>query len=537
MGDRPPENDYDVQRWPLLGPGEAPMRSEWSGSEHADEATAGTTAVNVAGQLADRARGQGWSDRPAYFVADTTYTHGWVHSMAARVASVLKGHGATTGTVILVVLPDGIAWVVTFLAAARLGSIAVTVNPDLPANDHAFFLRDCAPDLVVCETSLSDRFRSVRSVTAEELMQSSTLAPEEPAVPLDPQSPLYVQYTSGTTGTPKGVVHRHSDLAAYHGAAGNGMLQLSTADVSLSSSKLYFPYGFGNSFVYPLHSGSAAVLRREWLVMEGLAELVTRRRVTVFYAVPSVYSSLVAHADPHDFTTVRVGVSAGEPLTVPLGRRATGMLGAPLLNMLGSTEVGGAFCANTIGSNELGTIGHPLPGYELSLRDSAGAPVAGADGEAEGHLWVRGPTLMVRYLNRAQETDQVLVDGWLFTSDVARRRRDGRYVHLGRSDDMEIVAGLNIAPVEVEGVLAEHPAVREVAVATVPDGRGARQLHAFIVPARPTPLTAELKADLLRQAQCVLAPHKVPREVHFVPHLPRTPTGKLRRSVVRTGSW
>ncbi|MGW3725929.1 AMP-binding enzyme, partial [Streptomyces sp. NPDC000851] len=150
-------------------------------------------------------------------------------------------------------------------------------------------------------------------------------------------------------------------------------------------------------------------------------------------------------------------------------------------------------------------------------------------------MWVRGPTVTPGYLNRPEETERTLVGGWLATRDRARREPDGTYRHLGRADDMEMVGGITVSPLEVEAVLRTHPAVKEVAVAAVTDGHGASRLRAFVVPVTPRP--AGLQDDLLSLAREHLAAFKVPRSISFVPSLPRTATGKLRRHLVRQGAW
>jgi fatty acid CoA ligase FadD22 len=163
---------------------------------------------------------------------------------------------------------------------------------------------------------------------------------------------------------------------------------------------------------------------------------------------------------------------------------------------------------------------------------------------SEGELWVKGPTLTTGYLNLPGETDRVLVDGWLNTRDRARREPDGTYRHLGRTDDMELVGGITVSPLEVEAVLRKHPAVREVAVAAVTDDRGATALRAYVVigvsPSTAPTFAASrsgLESELIGLAREHLAPFKAPRTVHVVPSLPRTPTGKLRRHLVRQGAW
>jgi acyl-coenzyme A synthetase/AMP-(fatty) acid ligase len=154
-----------------------------------------------------------------------------------------------------------------------------------------------------------------------------------------------------------------------------------------------------------------------------------------------------------------------------------------------------------------------------------------------GDLWVRGPTLLSGYLNRPADTAAVLVDGWLNTHDRASRSPDGVHRHAGRTDDMEMVGGITVAPQEVERVLTEHPTVREAAVAAAPDRCGASRLRGYVVPASTVDDPAGLEAELITLARQRLAAYKVPRTVRVVPSLPRTPTGKLRRHLVRTGAW
>lgn len=541
---------------------------------------------NLAAQLADLVERRGWGGRAAFHQGHQVWTHGEVHALGARAAGVLADHGVRGGDRVLLALPDGIAWVTAFLAVARLGAVAVLVNPELPAPEHAFMAEDTDAVLCVTGPGLEDRFAGRPRLGADQLLALAPAAEPAAARPVDAHTPLYVQYTSGTTGRPKGVVHTHGDPKTYHDLIGRRLLGITEEDVTLSVSKLYFAYGFGNAFVFPLFSGSSAVLVDRRPTPAAVDELVARHRVSLLYSVPSAYAALVAdRGSSHAacFASVRAAVSAGEGLPDGLGGQITELLGAPVLEQIGSTEAGHAFCANSLGHDHPGTVGRPVPGFEVELRDRAGRPVA--DG-AEGELWVRGPTVTPGYLNRPEETRRTLVGGWLATHDRARREPDGAYRHLGRTDDMEMVGGITVSPLEVEAVLRTHPAVREVAVAAVPDNRGRTRLRAFVVPAArrspradppgtpglpdpsgstgaggsqkpaaPTGSTnpstgtespsgpadpaglVRLEADLLVLARERLAAFKVPRSVSFVVSLPRTSTGKLRRHLVRQGAW
>ncbi|MGJ5830301.1 benzoate-CoA ligase family protein [Streptomyces ossamyceticus] len=519
-----------------------PAQRSASASRPADADAPG----NLAAHLAALAERRGWTDRPAFHQGHRAHTHGAVHDLAARTATVLHDHGVRPGDRVLLALPDSVTWVTTFLALARLGAVAVLVNPELPPPDLQFMADDTEAVLWVTGPGL-DRSLPARTTTppaapraprlgSDQLTAlTATARPLRTAHPVDAHTPLYIQYTSGTTGRPKGVVHVHGDPRTYHDLIGRRVLRITPDDVALSVSRLYFAYGFGNAFVFPLFSGSSAVLTDRRPTPANVDELVARHRVTLLYSVPSAYAALVTDlADGHEgcFASVRAAISAGEGMPAGIGKQVTHLLGAPVLEQIGSTEAGHAFCANGFDHNHPGTVGRPVPGFEIELRDRAGNPVP--DGET-GELWVRGPTVTPGYLNRPEETERALVGGWLGTRDRARREPDGTYRHLGRADDMEMVGGITVSPLEVEALLRAHPGVRDVAVVAVTDERGASRLRAFVVPVPP--IGVGLEAELICKARDNLAAFKVPRSVSFVPTLPRTATGKLRRHLVRQGAW
>jgi fatty acid CoA ligase FadD22 len=490
--------------------------------------------LNVAAQLADLSDRNGWSDRPAFHTGERSYSHGEVHDLAARAAAVLGDRGVTLGERVLIALPDGIGWVAGFLACARIGAVAVTVNPLVPADDHSFMVQDTQARLVVSGAELTERFSGVRWLDVAELLDRAAGAVPAAAHPMEGTAPLYAQYTSGTTGRPKAAVHAHAHPLAYYSAVGVAALGIAPDDVALSISKLYFAYGFGNALVFPLFSGSSAVLIEGRPTPPVLQEAVARHGVSVLYGVPSAYANLVAEADPSMFRSVRAAVSAGEALRITLAEQTARLLGAPVLEQLGSTEAGHAFCANAVDANRLGTAGRPTDGYRLQLRDVEGNPVGD---EVQGELWVSGPSLLLEYLNLPAETREVLVDGWLRTYDLAVRHRDGTYSHAGRVDDMEMVGGITVSPIEIESLLGSHPGVMDVAVAAVANGRGATELRAFVMAVEPGQDHRPLRSQLEQIARIQLAPYKVPRDIQFVDTLPRTPTGKLRRFLLREGRW
>ncbi len=498
--------------------------------------------ANLVSVMEQRARRRQFWSAPAFVVGERTWTHAEVHRGAAQASVALAAVGVAPGDRVMIVVGDGIEAVWTFLATIRLGALAIPVNPRLTAADHAGLAADARPRLVVCASDLAERFVATTSVldcpalcarvTAAVATGDDPLVP--PVVEVSDDAAAYAQYTSGTTGPPKAAVHRHGDPLVYFKAFAEGAIAMTGDDVVFSVSKLFFAYGLGNSLFFPLLSGCRALLDSGPPRPDNVAHLVERHRVTVVFSVPTFYARLVAAGEAGAFASLRVAVSAGEALTPALAQRARSLLGCPILDGLGSTEVGQTFASNTLAVQRDATVGRALPPYELMITDDVGEAV---DPDQAGTLWVKGPTVLVEYLDRPEDTAAVRRGPWLCTADQASIDADGFVHHLGRVDDIEVVGGINVAPLEVESVLVGHPAVTEVAVAGVRDPMGASRLEAFVVITPGCGPPGIVADEVAAMARSHLAPHKVPRAVHLVSSLPRTPTGKLRRFVLRTGTW
>ena len=482
-----------------------------------------TADANLAAVLEARARRGGWAADVAYVAGARAVTHGEVHDGAARCASLLSRLGLATGDTVLIALPDGVEFAWAFLGAVRLGAVAVPVNPRLPHADHRHMAADARARAVVCQAELTGRFAGSLVLAGEELETAMAACPPAAAADVLPGDAAYAQYTSGTTGRPKAAVHAHGHPLVYFDAFARGAVGIGRDDVLLSVSKLYFAYGLGNGLFFPLLAGCRAVLHAPHPRPDDVAEAVGAHGVSVLFSVPTFYAHLVARGGGEEFATLRAAVSAGEALTVVLAERVRALLGCPVLDGIGTTEVGQTFASNTLAEWRDGTVGRPLPPYRVRVRDEEGADVAPGQ---PGALWVGGPTLPLGYAGE-----------WLCTGDRAALDGDG-YLHLhGRFDDVELVGGISVSPLEIEAVLSRHPGVTEVAVAAAVDADGASHLLAFVVEAPAAPTHHVLEAELLELARGELAPFKVPRSVVFVDALPRTATGKLRRFVLRAGGW
>lgn len=477
---------------------------------------------NVAWALQARVDAHGYGRRVAYLDGDgQVVTHAEVHERSAHAAGALRRMGIEEGARVALRAHDSVSWVVAFLACARLGALVVIVSTDLTDAGAEELYRHVRPDLVVGDCDA----RAVPPEALEETRRAQVPAP----APVDRSTPLYVQYTSGTTGASKGALHTHAHVMSYASVFGRDVLELTPDDVCLSASRMFFAYGFVNSVVFPLTTGASAVVSRRRPAPDDIAARCGAHGVTVLFAVPSLYARLVSVADEDAFRAVRVGVSGGERLQVATRSATSALLGAPVLDCLGSTEMGYTYCANRLSDIVPGTVGYPLDGYEMELRHD-GETILGD--EREGDVWVRGPSMMHGYLDSPRLSAEVIRDGWLWTKDRARRV-GGHYTVLGRADDVETVKGVKVDPIEIEAVLAGCDGVSDVAVVGRADQEGVTRLCAYVVPtpSHQTALAETVKATAT--AAFAEEPHKIPRVVTVVDNLPRTPTGKLQRFALR----
>ncbi len=486
---------------------------------------------NLAELLARRTAEQGWYDKPAYYAPDVV-THGQIHDGGARLGEVLRIRGLSSGDRVLLCLPDSPDLVQLLLACLARGITAFLANPDLHRDEHAFQERDTEPALVVTSGSLRDRFRPSSVVEAAELMSDAVRVGPGGYEPLDGGAPAYATYTSGTTGPPKAAIHRHADPLVFVEAMCRNALRLSAADIGLSSARMYFAYGLGNSAWFPLATGSSAVINPVPMSPEVAAALSARFQPSVLYAVPNFFARLVDTCTPDAFRSIRCAVSAGEAMEIGLAERIVEFFGGiPILDGIGSTEVGQTFVSNSIDQWRPGSLGKVLPPYEIRVVPPDGT-AAGAG--VEGDLWVRGSSIAPSYWNRPEPPAGS--DGWLETRDRVFLDDEGWVTYRCRADDIEIIGGVNVNPRDIERLIIEHDTVAEAAVVAVRESTGASTLQAFLVAGSDAVIDEVVLRDIHRQLISRLSAFKVPHRFAVLERLPRTANGKLLRGELRLQS-
>lgn len=478
-----------------------------------------------------------------------------VQRLADRYAHVLREEGVRPEERVLLALPDGRDLVGALFGTLELGAVAALLNPGLHPEQIEYFLGYTRATALVTHTGCVDRFRqarrSVRASGRDHLRAVLVVGEPDLASALEAAPPGFETFPShrddpavwlfsgGTTGRPKAAVQTHRAYANASECYGRHVIGYREEDVTLSVPKLYFGYAMGANLFFPFAAGATSVLFPERCTAEALFSRIERHRPTVLVNVPTMINRLVSAPDAagRDLSSLRVSTSAGEALPVSLHRRWDELWGVELLDGLGTAEMWHIFLSNRPGDVRPGTLGRPVPGYEIRVCDDEGRELP--DGET-GWLWVRGGSRALGYWQRVEDSQRAFRGEWYASSDMVRRDPDGRFVYCGRGDDMLKVSGKWLAPKEVEDCLMEHPAVREVVVVGVATPEGLTKPRAWVVAEadasgseeageRAAGLAAELQAFVKER----LSPYKYPREVTFVASLPRTHLGKVDRGAMR----
>jgi len=428
----------------------------------------------------------------------------------------------------------------TMLGPKELGEIVADSGAAVLVASEAFREQAeraaaAAPELrhLVCDGPAPLAGTGVTSRTWDELAEFGRQQPaalREPADTGEDDWALWL-YTSGTTGTPKGAMHRHANIRHVCDTYGSKVLGVKPDDSCFSVAKLFFAYGIGNSMFFPLAAGASVVLEPRRPTPALVGEVLTARQPSLFFAVPTFFAALANSDLPKDaFDSVRLCASAGEPLPAALLQRFADRFGVEIIDGIGSTEALHIFMSNRPGDVHPGTTGVAVPGYDIELRDLDGKPVA--DGEP-GSLFVRGESIALGYWRRAAASRTVFAGEWLSTGDTYVRTPAGHYTCLGRSNDLLKAGGIWVSPAEVEARLLEHPAVAETAVVGLPDEDGIDKPVAAVVLRDAAASSSVTEDELISWCRDGLAAFKRPRHVIFVDELPKTATGKMQRYRVR----
>ena len=506
---------------------------------------------NAAVDLLDGNLEAGRGDRVAIRTTDgVDLTYAEAARAANRAGGALQDLGVEIENRVLLGLLDGPEFAATFFGAIKLGAIPVPVNTNLKPDDYAHCLRDSRAKVAVVSAPLADAFRAVRSElpSLQHLVVIGDAGPGEldyAEITSGASDELQVAdtcsddmcfwlYSSGSTGRPKGVVHLQHDMRYVVDHYARHVLRLDDSDVTFSVAKLYFAYGLGNSLYMPFGVGASTVLHAGPPGPATVLDVIRRFRPTVHFSGPTTYAALLAAGSDlwadADFRSVRVCVSAGEPLAGSLLEGWRTRTGTDILDGIGSTECCHIFASNRIDDVRADSSGTVVPGYEAIVVDEHGSEVP--DGDV-GRLLVSGDSICSMYWNQHERNKRTIRGEWIDTGDQYVRDPDGTFRYQGRSDDMLKVSGIWVSPAEVESAINAYPAVLECAVVALVDAQRLTHPEAFVVLQPGRDGDARMVSALREHVRSMLAHYKCPRAFNFVEELPKTATGKILRYKLR----
>jgi benzoate-CoA ligase len=472
---------------------------------------------NLASYFVDRHIAEGRGGQTAIMYEGRRYSYAEIAALVNQAGSALRRAGVESGDRVLIVLPDSPEFVAAYFGAIKIGAVAVPTSTALRLADYQYLASESQAKIVV----------------SEPVWQAEPLDPVLDCAPTAPADPAFWLWTSGSTGPTKAAVHRHHDWLACCEGYARGVLGIRSDDITFSSAKLFHAYGLGNGLMFPFYAGAATVLYPGKPQANAILACAHECRPTLFFAVPTHYAAILHETDsacPYDLSSVRLSMSAAEPLPAEIVRRWRERFGCEILDGIGSTEVLHIYISNRPGSVRPGSSGVPVPGYEVRIMDESGCELPAGE---TGDLWVRGGSNATHYWGRPQLTAERMRDGWFFSGDKYRADADGYYWYAGRSDDMFRVSGEWVSPIEVESALIEHPAVLEAAVVARLGEDGLPIPCAFVTLKRPEGAGEGLAGELSGFVRERLAGYKRPRRIEFLDELPKTATGKVQRYKLR----
>ena len=513
---------------------------------------------NACEYLLDRRLAAGEGDRLALTGAAGEVSYRALRDRVCATAAGLRSLGLQPEQRVLMLMADSPEFVTVYLAAMRIGAIPVPVSTMLRPDGVAELLQDSrarllavspefaavgaqaaqdAPELAAMLLGGSDAGAPQAAgdsggvsapVPVQRLDEVAAAAPDESVYPATADSPAFWLYTSGTTGTPKAAMHRHGSVRVVCETYGSQVLGIRPQDRCLSAAKAFFAYGLGNSVLFPLSAGAAAILEPAPSRPATLAALAQKFAASLFFAGPTFFANMLNADLPSDaLHGVRLAASAGEALPAALQQRWTSRFGIDILDGIGMTEMLHIFLSNHPGQIRSGTTGVAVPGYDLRIvgEDEQDVPPG-----TPGTLLVRGESAATGYWSRYAASRQVFQGEWLRTGDTYLRDADGYFVCLGRTGDMLKASGMWVSPAEVEQRLLAHDAVAQAVVVAAHDSNGLEKPVAYVI------LKAGCGAsedELIEFARAGLPSFKRPRRVLFVDSYPVTATGKIRRVELR----
>jgi acetyl-CoA synthetase len=485
----------------------------------------------------------------------TEYDFAFFRDQSMRLADALVKRGVKKGDRVMIILYRRVEYWTTMLALHRIGALPIPSPSLLTTKDIVTRVNYANISCVICEDTVADRVEAARDECPDlnlllqldgqpadgwesfgKVVTEGT--PDFPRTEDAPggDDPMVIFFSSGTTGLPKMVLHRF-DYPVSHFTTGAHWHDLEPGDLHLTLSDTGWAKSVWGKFYGQWMAGAAVFVWdfRGKFEPSDLLDILSENKITTFCAPPTVYRFLVREdLSGWDLSELRHCTTAGELLNESVFHNWKEATGLPIYEGYGQTETTLQIATFKFMEPKPGSIGRPVPGWEIALLDETGAPVPRGE---EGEICIRidKPVLGLfdSYMDEPEKTASVKFDGWYHTGDKAWEDEDGYMWFMGRTDDLIKSSGYRIGPFEVESALITHEAVVEAAVTGVPDPVRGMAVKATVVLAKGFEGSDELTKSIQAHVKSVTAPYKYPRIVEYVKDLPKTISGKIKRKEIR----
>ncbi|MGD0276010.1 MAG: long-chain fatty acid--CoA ligase [Syntrophales bacterium] len=487
-------------------------------------------------------QGQYYANKTLIRFYDEDVTYRDMDMRSSRIAAGLHKLGVKKGDRVCILMDNSPEFYYAYFGIIKLGAIAGPVNCWWQTKEIQYLLNDSGAVALFVDTVYQGHLDKMKGQTPalkhiikrgtqdaglsyEAMLGEKGSAPEET---IDLEDISTIVYTSGTTGSPKGVLLTHRNILANSLQAGK-LANISESDVVLCFLPLFHVNGLVITGTSPIYAGAQIILRKGFSASE-FWECVARYRVSIFSGVPTIYQILLntPGSENVDVSSLRYGVCGAAPMPVETIRQFEKMFNMIIIEGYGLTEGTAGATANPIdGVRKIGSIGIPFAESEIKLFDENDKEVS--QGKV-GEICIRGVNVMKGYFNKPEETTQTLRGGWLHTGDMAYKDKDGYLFIVDRKKEMIIRGGENIYPKEIEGIMYTHPKVMEVAVVGAPDPIYGEEVMACVVPKPGQSMTVEEFREWCKEN---MASYKVPKYVEFRESLPKNILGKVLKKELR----
>lgn len=461
------------------------------------------------------------------------YTYFEIYSLCLSIQSWVYSNNIKPGTQALLLFYDE-CYSITFLfGLIRAGIIPFYLNPDMLLRQYQDIISITDIEIIFYGSNIQTDLKEFLNKSNRHCFeineeQISSLSVSKDYLNLndgDLDRAAFGLFTSGSTGLPKGIIHRHKDVFVMNDNYIKNIVKMNSTDIVFSTSKAFFAYGL-NSILSALCYGATVILANNKLDLPKTWNLLSNASVTIFFSVPTIYSFLLKENICPEKISIRLAISAGEQLPEVIQNNWIKRYSLPIIDGIGTTETLSTFISNSLEDFKLGSTGKLVEGFKAKIITEVGEP---AEIGNIGVLWIKGDTYPCGYVNNEESTKQQFKDGWFITNDLFYVDLSGYYYYNGRASELIKCGGRWIYPYKIENIICTHPLIDDCIVVGSKQSTGLVRPVAFVVVSDINHDVKNLTKQLQELCKQNLSPWEYPHFIEFCTDLPKTYTGKKQR--------